>query len=217
MQASSVITLLIADDHAIIRRGLKFLLEMHFRQMTIFETESNRGVLEILEKHPVTHLILDMHLQDANAIEIFSNIRSKYPQLHILVYTMSTEEIFGKRMLQFGADGFLNKQSSEPEVIRALEIFLRGKKYVSESLQDQLDMEQVNKGAPHNPFLQLSERETEVLIYLLKGSSVKDIAEHLDLKSNTVATFKARLFDKIGVSNLIDLQNMARMYHFQTG
>jgi two-component system invasion response regulator UvrY len=128
---------------------------------------------------------------------------------------MSPEEIFGKRMMQMGAHGFLNKQSSEQEVIRALDLFFRGRKYASQQLMDQLNDEQSKKGEIKNPFLQLSDRETEVLIHLLKGESVKEIANHFNIKSNTVATFKARLFDKIGVSNLIDLQNMARLYNFQ--
>jgi len=217
MQDSASYSILIADDHAIIRRGLRFLIESHFGEMVIYETESTTGILTNLEKFQITHLILDMQLQDGNAMEIFNEIRNRYPLLRILVYTMNPEDLFGKRMLQFGADGFLNKQSTEAEVIHALELFFRGKKYISESLQDQIDHEMMKKNVNNNPFLQLSDRETEVLIYLLKGSTVKEIAGHLDLKSNTVATFKARLFDKIGVSNLIDLQNMARMYHFQTG
>src|SRR6185436_5332838 len=157
----------------------------------------------------------DMQLQDGNVMEIFSDLRKKYPLVHILIYTMSPEEIFGKRMMQMGANGFLNKQSSEQEVIRALDLFFRGRKYASQQLQDQLNDEQSKKRGIENPFLQLSDRETEVLIHLLKGESVKEIANHFDIKSNTVATFKARLFDKIGVSNLMDMQNMARLYNFR--
>jgi len=208
-------TVLIADDHVIIRRGLKFLLDSHFGSVTIEETETTSGVLDLMAKKNITHLILDMQLQDGNVMEIFSDLRKKYPLVHILIYTMSPEEIFGKRMMQMGANGFLNKQSSEQEVIRALDLFFRGRKYASQQLQDQLNDEQSKKRGIENPFLQLSDRETEVLIHLLKGESVKEIANHFDIKSNTVATFKARLFDKIGVSNLMDMQNMARLYNFR--
>lgn len=209
-------TVLIADDHVIIRRGLKFLLDAHFGNIKIEETETTTGVLDLMVKKNITHLILDMQLQDGNVMEIFSDLRKKYPDVRILVYTMSPEEIFGKRMMQMGAHGFLNKQSSEEEVIRALNLFFRGRKYASQQLLDQMNEEQSKRGEVENPFLQLSDRETEVLIHLLKGESVKEIANHFDLKSNTVATFKARLFDKIGVTNLMDLQNMARLYNFQS-
>ncbi|HRC36161.1 MAG TPA: helix-turn-helix transcriptional regulator, partial [Bacteroidia bacterium] len=85
------------------------------------------------------------------------------------------------------------------------------RKYVSQKYFDQ--QHGVQKGKSENPFSNLSERETEVLLLLLKGKSVKEIASHFDLKSNTVATFKARIFDKIGVNNLMDLQNSARAYN----
>jgi len=208
---------LIADDHVIIRRGLKFLLDMHFSNVKVLETETTLGVMRILTQQPVTHLILDMQLEDGNIMEVFGKLRNDHPYVRILIYTMSQEEIFGRRLLQAGANGFLNKQSPEQEVIRALDLFFKGRKYVSQHLQDTLDQDQLRKGDGANPFLLLSDRETEVLIHLLKGETVKEIAARLSIKSNTVATFKARLFDKIGVSNLIDLQNMARMYHFQTG
>ncbi len=207
---------LIADDHVIIRRGLKFLLDSHFGNFTVYETETSQGVLDLMEKNPITHLILDMQLQDGNIMEIFQDLRKKYPEASVLIYTMSPEEIFGKRMLNLGANGFLNKQSSEEDVIKALELFFRGKKVISPALQDLIAQEQSKKGTSQNPFLQLSDRETEVLNRLLRGEGVKDIATSLDIKPNTVATFKARLFDKLGVSNLIDLQNIARLYNYFT-
>lgn len=205
---------LIADDHVIIRRGLKFLLDSHFGKFTVFETESTQGILDLMSEKTISHLILDMQLQDGNVLEIFTELRKKYPDVSILIYTMSPEDIFGKRMLHLGATGFLNKQSPEPEVLRALELFFNNKKYISPVLQDLINQEQSKKGFSQNPFEQLSDRETEVLNYLLKGTGVKEIAEQLDLKANTVATFKARLFDKLGVSNLIDLQNLARVYRY---
>lgn len=215
MHSKTLPVVLIADDHVIIRRGLKFLLNSHFGELPIQETETTQGLLKLMGEHTFTHLILDMQLQDGNVMEVFSDLRKKYPDVQILIYTMSPEEVFGKRMLHLGANSFLNKQSNEPEVIRALHLFFKNKKYVSPQLQDMLSNEQSKKGDHTNPFLHLSDRETEVLMHLLKGAAVKDIAQHFDVKSNTIATFKARIFDKIGVSNIIDLQNAARIYNFQ--
>ena len=211
MNAFSDISLLIADDHVIIRRGLKFLLETHFGKFNIVETDSSKGILDSLEKNNFTHLILDMQLSDGNLLEIFQEIKQQFPLLPILIYSMSPEEIFAKRLNNLGASGYLNKQSSEEEVVKAMELFFTGRKYVSQKYFDQ--QHGVQKGKSENPFSNLSERETEVLLLLLKGKSVKEIASHFDLKSNTEATFKARIFDKIGVNNLMDLQNSARAYN----
>jgi DNA-binding NarL/FixJ family response regulator len=204
---------LIADDHVIIRRGLKFLFDSHFNKYPVFETASTKGVQELMTQHPFTHLILDMQMQDGNVMEIISDLKEKYPDAKILIYTMSSEEVFGKRMLHLGVDGFLSKQESEEEVIHAIDYFLRGKKYISQHLQSLINEQ------PHsakNPIEQLSEKEMIVLTYLVKGAGVKEIAEQLSLKPNTVATFKARIFDKMGVSNLIDLRNIAILYGLRT-
>ncbi len=211
----SNISLLIADDHVIIRRGLKFLLETHFGKIKITETDSTKGIQSTLKHTAFTHLILDMQLTDGNILEIFGEIHQKYPTLPVMIYSMSPEDIFGKRMLQLGAAGYLNKQCSEDEVIRAMELFFSGRKYISQNLTNQLSNE--NSKKKENPFENLSEREMEVLLLLLQGKGVKEIASRLDLKSNTVATFKARIFDKIGVNNIIDLQNSARLYNLPVG
>ena len=155
-----------------------------------------------------------MQLADGNLLEIFQEIKQQNPHLPILIYSMSPEDIFAKRLNNLGASGYLNKQSSEEEVVKAMELFFTGRKYVS---QKYFDMQHsATKGKSDNPFSNLSERETEVLLLLLKGKSVKEIASYFDLKSNTVATFKARIFDKIGVNNLMDLQNSARAYNIPT-
>jgi two-component system, NarL family, invasion response regulator UvrY len=208
--------ILIADDHVIIRRGLVFLLDSYFGQFEINEAESTNEILPLVMKNSFTHLILDMQLQDGNVLEIFEELRREYPAIKILIYTMSPEDIFGRRMIQMGADGFLSKLSPEEEVLTALRAFLDGKKYISSNLQDLIEAHKNPKTRNHDsPFQQLSTRETEVLIRLLKGQGVKEIAKELDIKSNTAATFKGRLFDKLGVSNLIDLQNMANIYNFK--
>lgn len=206
--------ILIADDHVIIRRGLVFLLDSNFGQFEIVEAESTTEIFPLLKKHAFTHLILDMQLQDGNVMEIFGELRKEYPNIKILIYTMSPEDIFGRRMIQMGADGFLSKLSPEPEVLTALRMFLDGKKYLSSNLNDIIETHKNPKTRlQKSPFEQLSTRETAVLIRLLKEQGVKEISRELDIKSSTAATFKARLFDKLGVSNIIDLQNLAQMYN----
>lgn len=205
------VRLLIVDDHVIIRRGLKFLLESNFRIDDCHETDSCLDLKRMLSTHDFTHVILDMQLNDGNVIEILSEILENYPNIPILIYTMSPEEIYGPRLINMGVAGFLNKQVSEQEVIEALKTFFSGKPYISSNLKEIMETKRQaekynisNKG--------LSERELVVLQYLLKGLGIKEISNKLNIKSSTVATFKARIFNKLGVSNIIELKDVAELY-----
>jgi two-component system, NarL family, invasion response regulator UvrY len=208
--------ILLADDHVIIRRGMKFLIDSHYGKFTIIETESIKGLKALLNQHTFSHLILDMQLRNGNVIEILEQIRKEHPDVMIMIYTMSPEDIFGKRMIQLGADSFLSKQSAEEEVLHALDLFFKGKKYLSKQLDEILMNENSQKVNSDNPIKQLSDREIQVLSYLLKGEGVSDIAARLNIKPNTVGTFKARIFDKLGVSNLFDLNTLVELYDFHS-
>ena len=204
---------LLVDDHAIIRRGMKFILDSNFKRCDIDEAENCKGMMEMLSRRSYTHMILDLQLPDCNVINVFSSIYSQYPDLLILIYTMSPEETFGKRLMQMGAMGFLSKQSNEEEVIKALNLFLLGRKYINSKIKELLRSES-EKDTALNPFEELSAREVAVVNSLLMGMGVKEIAGTLELKSTTVATYKARIFDKLGVSNLMDLRSVAELYRF---
>ena len=205
--------ILLADDHVIIRRGMKVLMDNFFRREIIIEADSTLQILAALKEHPITHMILDMQLQDANVIEILPQLRTMYPNIPILIYTMSSEDIFGSRMLQMGAQSFLSKQSDEQEVIKALDLFFQGKPYVSAHLQELMNQ---SNNTHANPLLSLSDRELSVLNRLLKGETVKEISQQLDIKATTVATYKARIFEKLSISNIIDLRTISELYKFKS-
>lgn len=187
------------------------LLDNHFKRERLIEADNTKSILSILESKPVTHMILDMQLTDANILEILPQIKEKYPQVPVLIFTMSSEDIYGARMIQMGADGFLSKQSDESEVVKAIDLFLQGRKYISSHLQDIMNNRKQQK---ENPISSLSERELSVLSRLLKGESVKEISFNLELKATTVATYKARIFEKLSVSNIIELRNVTELYEF---
>lgn len=193
---------------------MKFILESNFGIKEFLETESCHGILDIMANEPVTHIILDMQLNDGNAIGILADLIQTYPQVRILVYTMSPEEIFGARILNMGVAGFLNKQATEKEVIHALNIFFEGGNYISPTLQELIDQKK-NPDKKTEIYKDLSERELEVMNYLIQGHGIKDISGMMNIKSSTVATFKARIFNKLGVSNIIDLKNLADLYNFK--
>jgi len=205
--------ILIADDHAVIRTGMKYLLARHFKDVDTSEADACSTLMSCLEKENYTHLILDMQLGDCNSLERIPDILFAYPDLQVMVYTMSPEAIYGKRLLQMGVLSFLSKEEDEETLLKALSLFLDGKPYISESLSASIEIDQSKPKISTNPFDALSEREMVVLRYLLQGLRVKEIANRLDLKMSTVATYKVRIFEKLNVNNVADMHRLADVYH----
>jgi two-component system, NarL family, invasion response regulator UvrY len=209
--------ILICDDHSIIRRGLKFILANHFTEYEVAEVHSIKEAMAFIKTNKPHFAILDLQLSDGNMIETLPTIIELYPKLNILIFSMSNEEIYAKRILQLGAKGFLNKNADEEEVLRALKIFLSGKNYISQKLNDIMinDLRGSTGKVNENPFTNLSIRELEVTRHLLEGVHVRDISKHMDLHANTIVTYKHRLFDKLSIRTLVDLTNLARLYDFK--
>ena len=198
------INLLVVDDHVIIRRGLKFFLDSHFGIKSFHEADTCIAVREIAVAFEISHIILDLQLNDGNAVEIISELLEQLPDLQILVYTMSPEEVFKSRLIKMGVTGFLNKQADEQTVVSTMAAFFSG------TLQNNELISSTKFGT--DPFSILSERELTVMTYLLKGEGIKEISGRLNLKSSTVATFKARIFNKLSIGNIIDLKNLVELY-----
>ena len=202
--APESVKLLVVDDHVIIRRGLKFFLESNFGIRSFHEADSCIAVREMALAFEITHIILDLQLNDGNSVEIISDLLEQNPSLNILVYTMSPEEVFKSRLLKMGVVGFLNKQADEQSVIQTMSDFFSNK-LISKSSSNE-------SNSNNDPFDVLSERELTVLTYLLKGEGIKEISGRLNLKSSTIATFKARIFNKLSINNIIDLKNLVELY-----
>jgi two-component system, NarL family, invasion response regulator UvrY len=206
--------IVLCDDHSIIRRGLKYLLTSHFYDFKIDEFNSIKETLGYLKKNTCNFAIFDLQLSDGNIIETLPNITALYPQLDILIYSMSNESIYGKRVLQIGAKGFLSKDADEEEVLRALQIFLSGQNYISRSLNKLLISDVIANKIKENPFAGLSNREVEVTHHLLFGKNIKEISIKMNLHANTIVTYKNRVFEKLSISNIVDLTNLAKLYDF---
>jgi DNA-binding NarL/FixJ family response regulator len=208
------LSILIADDHVIIRRGLRNLLQDHLRPRSIDEAGSIAELMRVLQGTSPDLLVLDLQLGDGHALDVLEQVRNAHPEMRVLVYTMSPEHIYAPRVLAMGGAGFLSKQSTEEEVLHAVRRVMQGRQYRSHE-QELRQLEQHATAPsvdPSNPFHGLSIRELRVMNELLRGATVKEIAEALDLRPTTVATYKARLFDKLGVSNLLDLQRIADLH-----
>jgi two-component system, NarL family, invasion response regulator UvrY len=204
--------ILILDDHPILRWGLKSLLNDLYPQLKVYEAEDGDSMLSCLRKRKFDVLIIDIQVPNTDTIRLVELVSIKYPNTYVLAYSMMPENIYGKRLLQAGASGYLPKMSAIDEVKRAFSIVLKRKKYISQNLLEMLAGEAVqNKSA--NPFYKLSTREFEIANLLVGGTNIIQIAAQLNLKPSTVGTYKTRMFEKIGITSVFQLKDLATLYN----
>ena len=196
--------ILIADDHSMIRKGLKLYMQLNLGYSDINEVSNCNELMKELVRKKYTHVVLDIILSDGSTLEVIPNIRKVYPELHILVFSMQPAEIYGEALKQYGINFYLSKTAGEEEIISVLQKFLKNELPVFRLA-----------GLQHidNPFSSLAPRELEILHYVLKGIGTKDIAETLNLKMNTVSTIKTRIYEKTNATNIKELIELATLYN----
>lgn len=202
---------LLIDDHVVVRSGLKFILSSHFAGVTIDEADDGDTALARLKEKAYDLAILDIKMPNTNTLQLMEYLHITYPALHVIIFTMNSESIYAKRFLKAGARGFVNKDAPLEEVIKAINKVLEGEKYISENMQAQL-AEFGGDEEGTNLFNSLSPREFEITALLLKGEGISHIAHSLNLQVSTVGTHKARIFEKLKVTNLIELKELANVY-----
>lgn len=195
--------ILIADDHSMIRKGLKLHMQLTLGYTDIEEVATCNGLMKELVKNKYTHLVLDIILSDGSTLEVIPNIRRVYPDMHILVFSMQPAEIYGEALKQYGINYYLPKSVGDEEIINILQKFLQNEPVVRKNNFQHQD----------NPFKTLAPRELEILHYVLKGSGTKEIAETLNLKMNTVSTMKTRIYEKTNAGNIKELMELATLYN----
>jgi len=201
--------ILIADDHTIVSKGLTYLFDLNFTDCNITEVSTMQESLKQLCDLSYTHLILDLNLKDGNSLDYIPKIIETNPHLHILVYSMASEDVFGKKLLEMDTSGFLSKASSEIEVLNALRIFLEGGVYKSRHLRNVLNHSDIKLG--ENIFLKLSASEHRVLDLILRGKRTKEISIELNVADQTIATFKSRIFKKLSTDNIFEIKKLAEL------
>ena len=196
--------ILIADDHSMIRKGLKLYMQVNLGYGHINEVGTCNDLMKELVKKKYTHLVLDIILSDGSTLEVIPNIRRVYPDLQILVFSMQPAEIYGEALKQYGIQYYLSKSSGEDEIISVLQKFLQNELPAPKPV----GLQNID-----NPFTLLAPRELEILHYVLKGIGTKNIAETLNLKMNTVSTIKNRIYEKTRASNIKELIELATLYN----
>lgn len=203
--------ILIADDHEIVRRGIRMIIESLPEQHNFIEVATGTEVMQALSKQEIKYMVLDMQLADGNMFSTIQHITESNPRTSILIYSMNAEKIYGRRLIQKGIRGFVNKQASIVELEKAIQSLLKGEVYLSPAMQDAL-INQSKTTMSDNPIDLLSDRELEVVEYVAAGMSTKEISQKMNLDTTTVSTYRRRAFDKLDVQNMIELKEKFLLY-----
>jgi two-component system invasion response regulator UvrY len=203
--------ILIADDHEIVRSGIKMILNSYSEKHSIAEANSCLEIMDQYKKSDIKFAILDMQFSDGNVLTMLQDILSINSGTSILIYSMNSEKIYAKRFLRLGAKGFVSKRSGLDELEKAIATLLRGDLYLSTELQKLLYLGS-RSFEPENPIDSLSDRELEVIEFVAVGMGTKEIARKLNLDITTVSTYRRRAFEKFNVENMIELKDKFMLY-----
>lgn len=192
--------ILVVDDHALIRKGLRQLLEDSPDLKVTGEADSGVNALKMVREQHFDLMLLDINLPDRLGIEVLKQLKSERPALKIIVLSMYPEEQYGMRALKAGAAGYINKQSAPEKLIGAIQVVLKGKKYISESLTEQL-LDNLIGDSKELLHQSLSNREYQTLCLMSSGKSLTEISEVMRLSPKTVSIYRGRMIDKMGFKN----------------
>ena len=199
----------IADDHEIVRNGLMMIIDQE-KDMTVqAEASSCSELVSLLKEESVDLLILDLNLGDKNGVESIENVNNLFPTLSILVLSTYPEEPYAVQTFKAGASGYLNKTVISDELIKAIRKITAGKKYISESLAENLAYGFSLEKSNTDPIELLSKREFEVLSLIASGQAYKEIASKLNLSPKTVSTYRTRILEKLNLSSTAQLLRFA--------
>jgi DNA-binding NarL/FixJ family response regulator len=195
---------LIADDHQIVRSGLKQMIAGQTDMKLVGECRTGRDVITQMRGEPVDVLLLDLSLPDMSGLDVLRQIKAHHASVAVLVVSGYPESQFGLNVLRAGASGFISKGVDEPELVRAVRMVARGHRYVGSELADQLVAGV--QGDPNGPrHSVLSEREFQIFCKLAEGISVSEIAAKLFLSVKTVSTYRSRILEKMAMRSNADM------------
>jgi two-component system invasion response regulator UvrY len=200
--------ILIADDHAVFRRGLKEILAERYPGAAFGEAETSRAVLEQVWKTAWDVLVLDISMPGRSGVEILKEIKHAQPRLPILMLSMHPEEQYALRVLEAGAAGYLTKAQASHALVAAVQKVMAGGKYISHHTAEHL-VDRLRGGGRTTPHEKLSNREFEILKLIALGESMKRIARDLSVSPQTVSTHRARMLKKMGLSSTASLVRYA--------
>ncbi len=200
--------ILIVDDHAVVRRGLRQILADEFRRADFGEARNAQEALARVWKEKWDVVVLDISMPGRSGLEVLREIKNAKAKVPVLVLSMHPEDQFAVRVLKAGASGYMTKESAPEELVRAVQKLLAGGRYVSPSLAEKMALYLTEdlKGTPHE---RLSNREFQVMRLIASGKTVREIAEENFLSVKTVRTYRQRILEKMGLKRNAELTRYA--------
>lgn len=203
-----MLRILLADDHAVVRRGVKQIIAEAFAQATFGEVQNVHELLKLIGSERWDIVVLDLNMPGGSGLEALKQIKQAHPQLPVLILTMFPEDQYAMRTIRAGAAGYLNKESAPEELVQAIRKVLRGGKYISAAVADELVLYALDED--DQPLHKhLSDREYQVLCLIASGKEVKEISSELALSAKTVSTYRARLLEKMNMKTNAELTHYA--------
>lgn len=196
--------ILLVDDHAIVRQGVRQLLLNHAVAREVVEADSGAQALASLDIDPFDIILLDISLPDMNGVEVLKRLKRRQPRTPVMMFSMYREDQYAVRSLKAGASGYLSKTVTASQMIEAIRQVAAGRKYVSPALAEAL-ADYVSFDSDQLPHEKLSDREYQTLCMLASGKRLTDIAHALSLSVKTVSVYRARLLEKMKLNNNAEL------------
>lgn len=209
-------SVLLVDDHTIVRVGIQMLLQLNMPNVRIAEASSGKEMQDLLKSTAFDIVILDINMPDTDTHNHLYTMKVMYPDLKVLIYSMSPEEVYAVRFVQLGIHGFLSKDAPKEELLDAIRTILAGNVYFTSKTMKML-AGSIMSGKPGiNVFGRLSNREFEIMTHLIKGKTIKEISGFMQLHPSTIGTQKARILNKLQLENIIELKKLAEINNIVT-
>lgn len=204
-------TILLADDHSVVRQGISMILKETYKDLNILHAADFDSAIDLLKKNEVYLLVLDISIPEGKGVQMVELVKAINHNVKVLIFSAYEEDLYAMRYLKAGAEGYLNKLSSETEFKAAFKAMLEQGTYMSEAIKQKIISATLNKESD-NPLDILSNREIEIARLLVRGEGNLEIANKLHLQNSTVSTYKNRIFEKLSISNTVALVSLLQAY-----
>ena len=199
-----MVRILLVDDHAVVRDGIKRIFDERPGEALFGEASSVHEALRLIREELWDVVVLDISLGGKNGLEVLKEIKKTHPKLPVLILSMHSEEQYARRAFKAGASGYITKGSSRTEIVNAINKVIMGRKYVSPIFAEKLVVD-IERGIDGPPHAILSDREFEVMRLIGSGKTVTEIAELLSLSDRTISTYRARILEKMKMKTNAEL------------
>ena len=203
-----MINVLLVDDHHLVRVGINKILTSVKGLNVVGECETGEEAIKYCRKSEPDVLLMDMDMPGMGGLEATKKILRFAPDVKIIVLTAHTEDPFPSKVMQMGAAGYLTKDAGPDEMVNAIRAVHSGQRYLPSDIAQKMALNQF-KSVDDNPFNALSDRELQIMIMITRGDKVPAISEHLNLSTKTINSYRYRMFEKLGVSNDVELTHLA--------